>query len=316
MQFALFLPPEPNEMWRLALQLGVAEAVTSLPPARPGGPSSWDFLPLLHMKQRFADSGLNVAVIESSPPMNCIKLGLPGRDEEIAHVCELLTNMGAVGIPVWCYNFMAVFGWLRTSSSTMARGGALVTSYDHELMAKAPLTEAGIVSEERLWDNFAYFIERVVPVAEQAGVKLALHPDDPPISPIRGIGRIFTNVDACKRAMALVPSAYNGLTFCQGTFATMGVHIPTTTRTLKDHIHFVHFRDIRGTARRFVETFHDDGPTDMLEAMRCYQEIAFSGVMRPDHVPTLAGDANDTPGYTTRGRLYAIGYMRGLAEAL
>lgn len=316
MQFALFLPPEPNEMWRLALQLGVTEAVTGLSPARPGGPWSWNFLPLLHMKQRFADAGLNVAVIESTPPMNSIKLGLPGRDEEIAHVCELLTNMGAVGIPVWCYNFMAVFGWLRTSSSTVARGGALVTSYDHELMAKAPLTEAGIVSEERLWDNFAYFIERVVPVAEQAGVKLALHPDDPPISPIRGVGRIFTNVDAFKRAIALVPSAYNGLTFCQGTFATMGVHIPATIRTLKDHIHFVHFRDIRGTVRRFVETFHDDGPTDMLEAMRCYQEIGFSGVMRPDHVPTLEGDANDTPGYTTRGRLYAIGYMRGLAEAL
>lgn len=316
MQFALFLPPEPNEMWRLALQLGVTEAVTGLPHARTGGPWPWDFLPLVHMHQRFADAGLSIAVIESAPPMNCIKLGLPDRDEEIAHICELLTNMGAVGIPAWCYNFMAVFGWLRTSSSTVARGGALVTSYDHELMTKAPLTEAGVVSEERLWDNFAYFIERVVPVAEQAGVKLALHPDDPPISPIRGVGRIFTNVDAFKRAMALVPSTYNGLTFCQGTFATMGVHIPTAIRTLKDHIHFVHFRDIWGTARRFVETFHDNGSTDMLEAMRCYQEIGFNGVMRPDHVPTLEGDANDTPGYTTRGRLYAIGYMRGLAEAL
>jgi mannonate dehydratase len=316
MRFALFLPTEPNEMWKLAVQLGVTEAVTGIPHERPGGRWSWDFLPLLHMKQRFADIGLGVAVIESTPPMNCVKLGLPGRDEEIAHVCELLTNMGAVGIPVWCYNFMAVFGWLRTSQSTVARGGALVTSYDHELMAKAPLTEAGVVSEEQLWDNFAYFLERVVPVAEQAGVKLALHPDDPPISPIRGVGRIFTSVEAFQRAIALVPSAYNGLTFCQGSFATMGVDIPTAIHTLREHIHFVHFRDIRGTASRFVETFHDNGPTDMLAAMRCYQEIGFSGVMRPDHVPTLEGDANDTPGYTTRGRIYAIGYMRGLAEAL
>ena len=314
MKFALFLPPEPNEMWRLAGQLGVTEAVTGIPRVRPEGTWSWDFLPLLHMKQRFADMGINVAVIESAPPMNNIKLGLPGRDKEIAQVCELLTNMGAVGIPVWCYNFMAVFGWLRTSMSIASRGGALVTGYDHELMEQAPLTEAGVVSEEQLWENFAYFLERVVPVAEQAGVKMALHPDDPPISPIRGVGRIFTSVAAFKRALALVPSEYNGLTFCQGTFATMGEHIPTAIRTLQEHIHFVHFRDIRGTARRFVETFHDDGPTDMLEAMRCYQEIGFSGVMRPDHVPTLEGDANDTPGYTTRGRLYAIGYMRGLAE--
>jgi mannonate dehydratase len=268
------------------------------------------------MKQRFADTGLNVAVIESSPPMDRVKLGLPGRDEEIDHICELLTNMGAVGIPVWCYNFMAVFGWLRTSTSIPTRGGALVTGYDHELMAQAPLTEAGSVSEEQLWDNFAYFLGRVVPVAERAGVKLALHPDDPPISPIRGVSRIFTHVEAFKRAMALVPSPNNGLTFCQGSFTTMGVDIPATIHALKDYIQFVHFRDIRGTARRFVETFHDDGPTNMLEAMRCYREIGFDGVMRPDHVPTLAGDANDTPGYTTRGRIYAIGYMRGLAEAL
>ncbi|HVU66952.1 MAG TPA: mannonate dehydratase [Ktedonobacteraceae bacterium] len=316
MDFALFLPTEPDELWQVAVQLGVNKAVTGIPRERPGGSMSCDFLPLLHMKQRFADNGLSVEVIESSPPMDRIKLGLPGRDEEIDRVCELLTNMGAAGIPVWCYNFMAVFGWLRTSTSVVGRGGALVSSYDHELMEKAPLTAAGVVSEERLWDNFAYFLERVVPVAEQAGVKLALHPDDPPLSPIRGIGRIFTSVEAFQRAMALVPSEVNGLTFCQGNFAAMGADIPTALRTLKDHIHFAHFRDVRGTARRFVETFHDEGPTDMLAAMRCYREIGFHGLMRPDHVPTLAGDANDTPGYTTRGRIYAIGYMRGLAEAV
>jgi mannonate dehydratase len=272
----------------------------------------------LYLKQRFADAGLNLSVIESSPPMNLIKLGLPGRDEEIEQICEMLTNMGAAGIGVWCYNFMAVFGWLRTSTSTPTRGGALVTSYDHALMETAPLTEFGIVSEEQLWDNFAYFLERVVPVAERARVKLALHPDDPPISPIRGISRIFTSVDALKRGLELVPSDWNGLTFCQGTIATMGADIPAAIRVFgqRQKIHFAHFRDIRGTATRFVETFHDDGPTDMLEAMRCYQEIGFNGPMRPDHVPTLEGDDNASAGYTTRGRLYAIGYMRGLMEAV
>jgi mannonate dehydratase len=314
MKFAFFLPTEPNEMWKLAAQLGVSEAVTGIPRAQPGGPPSWDYLPLLHMQQRFADAGLNVAVIESTPPMDLIKRGLPGRDEEIGNVCELLTNMGALGIRVWCYNFMAVFGWLRTSTTTVGRGGALVSSYDHALMESAPLTEAGVISEEQLWGNFAYFLERVVPVAKQAGVKLALHPDDPPLSPIRGVGRIFTSVEAFKRALALVPSPYNGLTFCQGNFTAMGAHIPTAIRALKDSIHFAHFRDVQGTASRFVETFHDNGPTNMLETMRCYQEIGFNGVMRPDHVPTLEGDANDTPGYTTRGRIYALGYMRGLAE--
>jgi mannonate dehydratase len=318
MRLALFLPPEPNELWRLAAQLGVTDAVTGLPRNRAGSGPALDFLSLLHMKQRFADAGLAVSVIESSPPMDRIKLGLPGRDEEIEHICEMLTNMGAVGIPVWCYNFMAVFGWMRTSTAIPTRGGALVTGYDHELMRAAPLTEAGTVSAEKLWDNYTYFLERVVPVAEQARVRLALHPDDPPISPIRGIARIIINVDAFKRALEMVPSDYNGITFCQGSFSTMGADIPAAIRYFGERrkIHFAHFRDIRGTASRFVETFHDDGQTNMAEAMRCYQEIGFDGPMRPDHVPTMEGDANDTPAYTTRGRLYAIGYMRGLLEGL
>lgn len=317
MRLALFLPSQPTEMWRLGVQLGVTDAVTVLPMGRDGY-RVWDYLSLLHMKQRFADAGLNASVIESSPHMDRIRLGLPGRDEEIDAICELLTNMGAVGINIWCYNFMAVFGWMRTSTTIPARGGALVSGYDHSLLEKAPLTEVGFVSEKQLWDSFAYFLERVVPIAEQAGVRLALHPDDPPLSPIRGIARIFSNVDAFKRALDLVPSEYNGITFCQGNFAAMGADIPETIRYFgeRQKIHFVHFRDVRGTASRFVETFHDDGPTDMLQAMRCYQEIGFDGPIRPDHVPTLEGDANDTPGYTTRGRLYAIGYMRGLMEAL
>jgi mannonate dehydratase len=302
----MFLPPQPNEMWRLAVQLGVTDAVSVLPRLLPTGQPVWDFSSLLLMKQRFADAGLTLSVIENWPPMDHIRLGLQGRDEEIEHICEMLSNMGAVGIGVWCYNFMAVLGWLRTSTSTLGRGGALVTSYDHSLMRDAPLTEFGTVSEEKLWDNFAYFLERVVPVAERARVKLALHPDDPPISPIRGIARIITSLDALKRAIELVPSEWNGLTFCQGSIATMGADIPAAIRYFgeRQKIHFVHFRDIRGTASRFVETFQDDGPTDMLEAMRCYQEIGFDGPIRPDHsrlfvcaLPMCRTQGSDNCGY-------------------
>jgi mannonate dehydratase len=318
MQLALFLPPQPTEMWTLAAQLGVTDAVSSLPRERDGTTSTWDYFSLLHMRQRFADAGLRLSVIESWPPMDRVRLGLPGREEELDHICELITNMGALGIRVWCYNFMAAFGWLRTSTTIRTRGGALVSGYDHSFMEHAPLTEAGIVSEEQLWDGFAYFLERVLPIAEKAGVHLALHPDDPPLSPIRGVARIFSNVDAFKRAVEMVPSEYNGITFCQGNFAAMGANIPEAIRYFGERgkIHFVHFRDVRGTASHFAETFHDDGQTNMVEAMRCYQEIGFQGPIRPDHVPTMEGDANDTPGYTTRGRLYAIGYMRGLIDSL
>jgi mannonate dehydratase len=268
------------------------------------------------MQQSFADAGLNLVVIESTPPMHKVRLGLPGRDEELAQISQMLTNMGAVGIPVWCYNFMGGFGWLRTSTTIQSRGGALVSGYDHTLLAHAPLTEYGEINEERLWENYAYFLACILPVALQAGVKLALHPDDPPISPIRGIARIFRSSEAFIRALSFADSPVHGLTFCQGSFATMGVDIPNTIRRFAEKIFFVHFRDVIGTPARFVETFHDHGPTDMLAAMRAYREIGYTGVIRPDHVPTLAGDANDTPGYTIRGRLFATGYMRGLLEAV
>jgi mannonate dehydratase len=314
-EIAEYLPPHPTPLWRLVKQAGVNHAVGALP-FRDGDEKPWDFMPLLRMKTRFEDAGLKLSVIESSPPMQKIRLGLPGRDEEIASFQTMLHSMGALGIPVVCYNFMAVLGWLRTSTAIPARGGALVTGYDHAVMRNAPLTEAGIVPEERLWENFAYFLKAVVPVAEEAGVKLALHPDDPPLSPIRGIGRIMRSVEAFQRVIDMVPSEANGITLCQGNFTLMTDDLPSVIRHFgtQNKIFFVHFRDVRGTPERFVETFHEDGQTDMLACMRVYREIGFEGVLRPDHVPTLEGDSNDNPGYSNTGRLLAIGYITGLRQ--
>lgn len=317
MKLALILPPYPNERWTLARQLGVTHAVTQLPNPEPNL-RPWDFMPVLHLRQRFEDAGITVAVIESSPPMHNARLGRGERDREIDDFCTLVTNMGAVGIPVLCWNWMAVFGWTRTSTTTPGRGGALVTSYDHALMGRAPLTDAGRVTDEQLWETLAYFLDRVVPVAEEARVRLALHPDDPPISPIRGVARILRTPEAMERAVRLVDSPWHGITLCQGTFSTMGADIPAEIRRFAalGKTHFVHFRDVRGTPERFVETFHDDGQTDMYEAMRTHREVGYEGVMRPDHVPTMAGESNERPGYEMLGRLYAIGYMRGLIEGI
>ena len=315
MHIAEFFPAEPDRLWRLAPQIGVTHAITSLPREH-DGMMPWDYMNLLHMKTRFENHGITVAGVESAPPMNRIKLGQPGRDEEIGTVAEFLTNLGALSIPLWCWNFMAQFNWLRTSTTTRTRGGALVSSYDHAVMRDAPLTEAGLVTEEALWDNLAYFMERIVPVAEQAGVRLALHPDDPPISPIRGVGRILVSADALERAINLAPSPVNGITLCQGTLTTAGEDIPRTIRRFQDQgkLFFVHFRDVRGTAERFEETFHDDGQTDMFGAMRTYLEVGFDGPARPDHVPTMDGEDNSHPGYETLGKLFAVGYIKGLME--
>jgi mannonate dehydratase len=305
-----------NHMWALSKQMGLNYATAGLP-REEHGLKPWDFMNLLRMKQRFENFGIEVSVIESRPPANKIKLGQEGRDEEIAVIQELIRNMGKVGIPVWCYDFMAEFNWFRTSTSTRTRGGAIVTSYDHSLMKDAPYTENAPVSEDQLWTNLEYYLKAIVPVAEEAKVKLALHPDDPPISPSRGVSRILTSADAMQRAIDLVPSEYSGICLCQGTLATAGDDIPATIRRFakQDKLFFVHFRDVKGTAEKFEEAFHDDGKTDMFEAMKAYAEVGYEGPARPDHVPTMAGEDNSNPGYESLGRLYAVGYIKGLMEA-
>ena len=317
MNIALFPVPLTDAAMRQATQIGVTDIVAG----RPAGDSGpvWDFMALLRMRQQVEAHGLRLSVIESIPISDAIKLGLPDRDRDLDNFCESLRNMGAAGIPVLCYNFMAVFGWLRTSLADRGRGGALVTSYNHDLMKNAPLTEYGEVSEEQLWENLEYFLKRVVPVAEEAGVNLALHPDDPPLSPIRGIGRIIRSFEAYKRVIDMVPSPNNGLTFCQGNFAAMP-DVPDVAEAIRyfgerDKIFFAHFRDVSSKVPSFSEVFHDEGPTDMLACMRAYRDVGFEGPIRPDHAPTLEGEDNVNPGYMMMGKIFAIGYMKGLIES-
>ena len=158
----------------------------------------------------------------------------------------------------------------------------------------------------------------MIPAAEQVDVKMALHPDDPPISPLRGIGRILTNAAAFRRILELSPSTVNGITFCQANFKLMREDIVALVRewTTQKKIFFVHFRDVEGTRAHFRETFHDEGPTDMPQMLRIYHECGFEGPIRPDHAPTLEGETQDIPGYSIGGKLFAVGYMKGAMDAL
>ena len=312
MQLATVLTPLSPENLQLAAQCGVTDVVARYPGPR--------FDDLLMLRGRIEAFGMRLAVIEGGLPLENIKVG---RDDgtELEAFKRLLRHMGDAGVPLLCYNFMAGTDWVRTRLDIPARGGARVTGFNLADVAHALSLDArrGSVTHEvieagRLWSNLERLLAELLPVAERAGVTLCMHPDDPPLPRLLGKDRIMNSVEAFERLMAVAPSPHNAICFCQGTFATMGVDIPAAIRRLGPHIKYVHFRDVRGTPENFVETFHDDGPTDMAAAMRAYRDIGFSGPIRPDHVPQFIGEEGE-PGYTMLGRLHAYGYIRGLIDA-
>ena len=316
MKLADYLRPEDTHARRVLRQIGVDSAVLRLPEADDGS-TELDVERMERILVEFANDGMPVRIVEPvAPRFEKVKLGLPGRDQEIAQVLRLIETMGRHGIEVLCYNFMAAFGWLRTDFARPARGGALVSAYNHDVEQEKGPHPLGPITESELWDNLAYFLAAVLPAAEQWGVDLALHPDDPPVSPIRGVARILTSVEALQRALSLSDSPRHRLTFCQGTIATMGEDIPAAIRALAPRTAFVHFRDIDGVSTRFTETFHDQGMTDKPAAMAAWHEAGYDGYVRVDHVPTLDGESNDRPGYELLGRLHAVGYLQGLQAGL
>lgn len=304
---------------RLARQIGITHAIVTVTPATRGRDRTEYKEALTKVKEDFNAVGMTFDGVESHPvPADKIKLGLPGRDEEIENYQEAIRVLARLGVPMICYNWMAGLGWYRTKSDVPGRGGALVSEFDRYDAEKLGPTEWGTVSEEKIWNNLEYFLSAVMPVAEEVGMKMALHPDDPPLSPLRGIGRILTSADAFRRVLAMYPSALNGITFCQATFRLMGEDVVRLAAEwcAEKKIFFVHLRDVDGTRERFRETFHDNGPVDLAQMLRIYYENGFAGPMRPDHAPTLDGESNDKPGYAMGGKLFAVGYMKGAMDAL
>ncbi len=313
-----YLPPRPHVLWQLARQMGIRHAIINAKPERTGLNPPWDLEALRKLQRELADAGLNLYGLEGDQfDLIRIKLGLDGRDEDIERYCQMLRNMAELGIPLLCYNFMAQIGWCRSKTDLPGRGGALLSRFDLKEMPAA-MTEAGEVPPERIWENFRYFIQRVMPVADQAGLHLALHPDDPPLPSLRGVGRIFGTPEAFERAYALAPSPSNGVTFCRANFKLMGADLAGCIRRFagQKRLFFVHLRDVRGTAESFEEVFHDEAAVELMATLRECQQAGFAGPLRCDHVPTLAGEANDQPGYGTLGRLFADGYILGLMDAL
>lgn len=206
---------------------------------------------------------------------------------------------------------MAHYGWMRTSTDIGERGGARVTGFDLSDFKPDGFT----IDRDALWKNFEYFIRAVLPEAEKYGIRLALHPDDPPLEKLGRVARIFTSLESIKKGIVLGNSPSLGIAFCQACCRLMGESLDEAVTQLADKIFFIHFRNVCGTKTSFRETFHDNGDISMSSVMKLYYGSGIDVPIRVDHVPTLAGETSANVGYDALGRMFAIGYLKGLMEA-
>ena len=271
-------------------------------------------------KESAERNGLRLSVVEHGPAMDRIVMGKEGRDAQIEDYKRVIGHLGKLGVDTLCYNFMPQITKdamvMRTSFQTEERGGAHTSSFELAKFDNDRRTEEGVTTDEQMWDHLDYFLQRVVPVAEEAGVKLAMHPDDPPLSPMWGLSRIIRSVENYDRLFALNPSPVNGMTMCMGCFAELCVDLSKTIRHFADRIHFVHFRDVAGNLENFHETFPDNGPNDMVALFKVYKEIGYTGFIRVDHVPRLAIESTSDEGYGRPCHIFDIGYLKGLMEPI
>jgi mannonate dehydratase len=325
MKLTMLLPPKYDERkWTLARQIGVNYAITKAMPELSGKEAPYVFDALKSIKNDFADAGFKLYGLEGDQfDMSSIKLGLPNRDEIIDKYQQMIRNMAQLEIPLLCYNFMTSIGWMRTKVDLQERGGALTSEFDFEAVRDKLLPEELRISEEKLWDNLFYFLDAVLPVAEECGIQMSLHPDDPPISPLQGVGRILTSAAAFDKIIEKYPTPVNGIAFCQATFKTMGEDIKLISKNWlqQKRISFIHLRDIEGDKYKFRETFHDNGPTPMAEMLKHYHENGFDGPIRPDHAPAMFGETQNqfssgiSAGYEMTGKVFAVGYIKGNCDA-
>lgn len=311
----------------------------------------WPMEDILALKKEIEDAGLLFKTVESVNIHEDIKLGLPTRDRYIENYCQTLQRLGQAGVTVVCYNFMPVFDWTRTELAKLLSDGSTVLSYDEKVIRnlqpeklveetakgsngfilpgweKERLTEIKKlldlyqdVDEEKLFANLEYFLQGIIPTAEEYGIKMAIHPDDPPWS-VFGLPRIVTSKKNLERLIKLVDSPSNGLTLCSGSLgANQANDIPEIIRYFgkMGRIHFGHVRNIKiHEPGLFNEVAHkdDDATLDMYEIMKAYYDIGFDGPIRPDH-GRMIWDEQGRPGYGLYDRALGAVYLNGLWDAI
>jgi len=332
-----------DEVLRVVAALGVTHICSRLP--SPQLNESWSVEGLTKLRERVESFGLTLEAVPL--PMSSsfitksespdIMLGKsPDRDREIENICTMIRNCSQAGVHLVKYN-LTILGVVR-SEGTAGRGGAIYSSFDYAEARRSwrpagspsgttggdGSTDPGLpgisaISADMMWERITYFLNRVVPVAEEYKVRIACHPHDPGMPPdtsFRGVHRVLGSVDGLKRFVEIHASPYHGLNFCQGTVSEMlanpGTEIFDVIRYfgMRKKIFNVHFRNIRGGFLHFQETFPDCGDVDLLAALRVYKEVGYDGMLMPDHVPAIHGDDGGRQAFA-----FAFGYMRGLMQA-
>ncbi|MBQ6596944.1 MAG: mannonate dehydratase, partial [Lentisphaeria bacterium] len=282
----------------LVKQLGL-KSVQFNTPALPVVDGTWRLEDLIALKKGCDAEGLCCETIENVPIefYDKVMLGLPGRDEQIEKYRQLIRNMAIAEIPILGYHFVPTFVW-RTSQNNPGRGGVRVTAYDEEEARNGNTvrywarTDVKIDDVEVMWANYKYFMDAVLPVAEEEGIRLALHPDDPPVPMVAGVARLFISLDAYKRAEQIAGDYRAwGLDLCLGCCSEIGgaqtVHDFIEYFGPKDRICYVHFRDVQGFVPSFQECFLGEGNFDPPTVLRQLNDVGFKGYIMDDHVPKL-----------------------------
>lgn len=301
-----------DSTWDIARQCGVEHGVIRLPED-----GAFDLTNASHWQKVYDDFvafGIKPVIIEPMPNElhDHIKAGDEKRDESIEKVIKMFPIMDKLDIRTICFNWMAHIGWCRTRADIVERGGAKVTGFN---MAEFVPTDA-CITEKELWDNYEYFLKAVIPYAEKYGINLALHPDDPPTK-LGNVSRIMTSYENIDKAInGVVPSKNLGVTMCQATYHIMGEDLYKVIPALAEKIFFIHFRNTTGTIKNYRETFHDNGEIDMADIMKLYKKCGVDVPIRVDHVPTMVGEDMVNQGYDAIGRFFAIGYLKGIMQAV
>lgn len=334
---AVFVPPS-DEQLRFIRHLGVNDVIlwgTTFGDASRTREDELDAEELLAFRRQAESNGLSVFAVETLPShwYNEIILGSAGAPRQLEHFCNSIRALARAGITTLGYNWFLHGVW-RTSMTAPLRGGASGTAFDAAELQAAPLTHGREYDEEFFWSNYSRFLEHVLPVAEREGVRLALHPNDPPVERIGGIPFLFRNRENFRRALALVPSRFHGLTLCLGCWSEMGEDCVSVIEEFgsAEKIFYVHFQAVEGCVPRFHETFVDQGKYggghDAWNVLSALHRASFSGVMIPGHVPQMEGDIEWRPQHSFertpykhpmggyRARAFTVGYLRGMLRSL